>query len=236
MPKVLATADLHGNLPAIPDCDLLVIAGDICPDFFTHRPSRTMEKGEQRQKSWLNTEFREWLDELSARNIEVVGIAGNHDYVFEHHFLIPDDLPWTYLRDEGHTSRTGLKLWGTPWVPNLPNWAFYGSERALEIRCSIIPEDLDILISHGPPYGLGDMIGPFFGGPKPVGDIPLLKKLDRIRPTVVVCGHIHEAHGVYDYPFDPDSKPYTTVYNVAYVDETYAPVNPIVELTEFTYV
>lgn len=221
--KVLATADLHGNLPEIDDCDVLLIAGDICPDF----PSKAgkydlVDKGGQMQAYWLGTAFRGWLEALRERDIQVVGIAGNHDFVFEQSSLIPD-LPWTYLRDQGvrieHDGES-VNIWGTPWVPGLPRWAFYASSEALQARAESIPAGVDILMTHGPPYGVADVVGPKYGARENthVGDEALLDELQRIDPKAVVCGHIHEGFGIYEAT--PSLIP---VYNVSLVDEGYVP-------------
>src|SRR5579859_4020052 len=102
--KVVAMSDLHGYLPSsLPACDLLLLAGDVAP-VRDHSPLR--------QASWLNHEFRSWLKGVPARKIIV--IAGNHDLIFERQpGLVPRDLPWTYLQDEGITWE-GWKVWGTP--------------------------------------------------------------------------------------------------------------------------
>lgn len=147
--KVYAISDTHGQLPPIPqDADLILHGGDIAPDF---RPPKYnhwdfCDKSGEQQAAWLDTTFRTWLETAPC---EVVGIAGNHDFVFEHPELVPE-LPWTYLRDEEATA-AGLRVWGTPWVPGLPYWAFYASEQALMARAAIIPADLDVLLTHGPP-------------------------------------------------------------------------------------
>jgi len=86
--RVCAIADQHGFLPEIPACDILLVAGDVCP-VDDHRPDR--------QHHWLQGQFRQWLDGVEARAI--VGIAGNHDFVEDDDELMRS-LPWTYLRDE----------------------------------------------------------------------------------------------------------------------------------------
>lgn len=241
--RIFATSDLHGYLPEIPDCDVLIVAGDVCPDFHTmsfarygtDRNKPVLEKGEQQQRHWLDTEFRAWLEALQARGIVVVGIAGNHDFVFEHPFLIPEGLAWHYLKDAGITVCVGdedLRVYGTPWVPKLKRWAFYGSQEFLQARAEAIPSGIDILISHGPPFGLRDRVVPRFGDCH-VGDTALTNELDRIRPRVVVCGHIHEGYGV-DY-FETSDRSKITVVNAAHVTEDYEPINPPVELFELSY-
>ena len=98
--KIVALADLHGYLPsAIPACDLLLLAGDLTP-VQNHAPAF--------QAQWLDGPFRAWLQGQPARKI--IGVAGNHGFVFEQMpFLVPRDLPWTYLQDSG-TEWEGLKI------------------------------------------------------------------------------------------------------------------------------
>src|SRR5262249_28634493 len=105
--RIVAMSDLHGYLPEhVPACDLLLLAGDLGP-VTDHSPLTHAQ--------WLGREFRAWLERLPARKI--VGIAGNHDLVFERApHLVPRDLPWTYLQDSG-LEWEGLKIWGTPWQP-----------------------------------------------------------------------------------------------------------------------
>ena len=64
---VVAVSDLHGLLPPVPACDLLLLAGDLCP-LLDHRPAA--------QAHWLDTDFRRWLRGVHAR--QVVFVAGNH--------------------------------------------------------------------------------------------------------------------------------------------------------------
>jgi hypothetical protein len=228
---VYAASDLHGELPDFPaDADLIILAGDICPDF---RAPRDTPQYWSAQAHWLNTDFRKWL--LSRpRGSEVYGIWGNHDFVGEHRDFIPDNLPWKLLQDEAasltlwngrsdpeHT----IRVYGTPWVPGLPRWAFYASETQLRARSEkAIPPFLDILISHGPPHGAGDYIP---GGTEKqvskygnlhgihVGDVWLRDlTLGHDAPKNLICGHIHESRGVH-------VSGNTTVYNVAAVDELY---------------
>lgn len=206
--RVVATADLHGRLPEVPDCDLLLLAGDICPDHPTGLPN----KGGLYQSRWLDTEFRDWLEDLALRDIEVVAIWGNHDFVGERPHLVPS-LPWNLIQDEPFEFE-GLTIWGTPWVPGLPRWAFYASPGALRARAKAIPAGIDILMSHGPPYGTADFVAPRFGSIH-VGDIELKEELPRIRPAMFVCGHIHERFGTCV------TSTGIPVFNVAHMNENY---------------
>ena len=70
MTRVVTIADLHGNLPTdLPDGDVLVIAGDVCP---------IADHAIAFQERWLKGPFPEWLESLP--HDEVVWIAGNHDF------------------------------------------------------------------------------------------------------------------------------------------------------------
>jgi Icc-related predicted phosphoesterase len=223
--RVYAISDTHGQLPPIPqDADLILHAGDIAPDFGEFG-QRGIDKHGVAQAEWLDTTFRAWLETAPC---PVVSIAGNHDFVFEHIGLVPD-LPWTYLQDQ-ETTAAGLRIWGTPWVPGLPFWAFYGSDVALEARASIIPPGLDVLLSHGPPYRAADFIPGGTGkqvskyGNRDgmhVGDKALRERINEVQPRLTVCGHIHEARGYHYVPKGRGPGCGFTVVNVSAVDAHY---------------
>lgn len=212
--KILATSDFHGQLPAITEpCDLLLIGGDVCP-MESHQTDY--------QLKWLDTAFRAWLETVDAGAI--VGIAGNHDFVFE---KSPDavaelELPWSYLQDE-LTEIEGLRIYGTPWTPNRPSWAFHGG---MENRCGThfdhIPYDVDILLSHGPMHGYADKLQDYGY----VGCKAMAEGVWEIKPRSFVCGHIHEGHGHYRHP-----RVERGVFNVAYLDEYYRPAHEVIDVS-----
>lgn len=202
--KVCAIADQHGLLPEVPKCELLVIAGDVCP---VHDHNLDF------QYVWLQDNFRKWLEEVPARRI--VGIAGNHDFVFEAE-QYPKDLPWSYLCDSG-VEVNDAYVWGTPWTPNLPSWAFQmNDDVSAEAHFGHIPRHTDILLTHGPPYGRGDYVPPgrFSRDGEHVGYKALLPTLQDLTPCEVITGHIHEARGTWTYAG-------CSIRNVALVDDNY---------------
>jgi len=197
MTRIVAVADLHGNLPLdLPGGDVLVIAGDVCPLVDHDRPA---------QQRWLEGSFYPWLGELP--HPEVIWIAGNHDFVCEGPEWSPGGRGH-YLRDAG-IELGGLTIYGTPWVPNLPQWAFHASDQELAATASRIPQ-VDVLVSHGPPAGFGDRLT---SGDR-IGSVALGARLEVVPPRLCLFGHIHEDHGRWEHGE-------TTLANVAYVDELY---------------
>lgn len=187
--RIVAMSDMHGLLPdptELPKCDLLLIGGDICPTL-NHRINY--------QEAWLDAEFRRWLHLVPAD--AVVGVAGNHDFIFQLNPYRVPKLPWTYLQDSGLNYK-GLRIWGTPWTPTFGDWAFGLPDVnpqgvGLHVPYDQIPEGTDVVICHGPPFGFGDQT---ISGEN-VGSRTLLSRLDVVKPKLVVFGHIHEGQGVY---------------------------------------
>ena len=175
-----AISDLHGYRPALTGGDLLIIAGDL-----TAR-DEYVEYGV----------FFEWLESLDYKRKII--IAGNHDNKLNDDIDLDfPDLGIEYLQDSG-TEFEGLKIWGTPhslWFNGInPNCkAFTGRERQMRKWYEKIPEGLDILISHGPPYGILDKN---YEG-KNCGCISLMNCIEMIMPEMVLFGHIHENGGQY---------------------------------------
>jgi Icc-related predicted phosphoesterase len=202
--KMQIITDMHGCLCNIPECDLLILGGDICPD------SHSLL-----QAKWLDVAFRDWLDQVPAK--QVVGVAGNHDLIFERSpHLVPPGLRWNYLEGSGFEFE-GFKIWGLPWI--MPIWgAFQKDEGDLKKKYAQIPENIDIVISHGPPFGIGDYARSRSGeGGENCGSVEFLSRLYQVKPQLVVFGHIHEGRGLYE-------KEGIIFINAAMMDAHYSPV------------
>src|SRR5687767_9595269 len=145
--RIIALADQHGFLPDVPPCDLLLIAGDICPV-----RNHTLAA----QRNFLDGELRRWLETVPARH--VVATWGNHDLIAERApELIPPKLRWHMLVDDSVTI-DGLRVYGSPWQLEFCDWAFNLTEPQLAMKWAMIPRDADVLVLHGPPHGYGDLI------------------------------------------------------------------------------
>ncbi|XP_050708901.1 metallophosphoesterase domain-containing protein 1-like isoform X2 [Eriocheir sinensis] len=121
-----------------------------------------------------------------------------------------------YLQDQALTL-CGIKLYGTPWQPEFCNWAFNvpRGKQCLE-KWDAIPEDTDILITHTPPVGHGDLC---CTGVR-AGCVELLNTVQtRVKPKYHLFGHIHEGYGV-----TSDGK--IIFINASTCNINYVPINP----------
>jgi Icc-related predicted phosphoesterase len=203
--KVAAISDLHGYLPDVPACDVLLVAGDVCP---------VEDHDLDFQRRWLEGRFAEWLGGLDAGAI--VGIAGNHDFVAETDPGLLRRLPWTYLSDET-VEVDGLRIHGSPWTVTFMQWAFMKDEDELVATWARIPDDADVLITHGPPFGYGDLAVHGLH----VGSGTLAARLGDLEHLKLhAFGHIHESGG------SRDTIGAATLANVSYVDFDYRPAHP----------
>ena len=138
------------------------------------------------------TQFLEWFSDTDFKH--KIFIAGNHDFGFEQQTDITQeykDMGVTYLFDNDVTIY-GIKFYGSPWQPEFHNWAFNLSRgEELAEKWDKIPNDVDILITHGPAYGILDY-APIGGH---VGCEELYRKIVEVKPKIHVCGHIHDGYG-----------------------------------------
>lgn len=209
--KIIAASDLHGTLPTIPPCDLLLLGGDLCP---------VSDHSIEHQAEWLDSTFRRWLEQVPARAI--IGVAGNHDFIFQQApDLVPADLTWIYLQDSG-TIWEGLRIWGTPWQPWFFDWAFNLYEDDLGAKWDLIPEGTDILVLHGPPFEHGDGVPQRDGSIRRTGSPSLLQRIRDLQPRLAIFGHIHEGRGQWQVGR-------SVLANVSILDEHYAHVHPLWE-------
>ena len=88
--------------------------------------------------------------------------------------------------------RTAFRVFGSPYSPANGVWAFsYSPEKASEIWNGSIPLDTDVVIVHTPPKYHCDESKDH----RAAGCEYLRQKLWRVRPSLVVCGHVHEGRG-----------------------------------------
>jgi Icc-related predicted phosphoesterase len=209
--KITSISDIHGHLPSdLPEGDILIIAGDICPITNHDVPY---------QAKWLNEFFNPWLDKLPYDNDKIICIAGNHDFVFED---FPDsiNLNCVYLNKSSVTI-DDLKIYGYPNVPILKNWAFYSPPHELREITNNIPFDTNILITHGPAFGTLDIVERRYDNlgcenlQNRIEDLPYLQ--------LHVCGHIHSGHGIVE-------KRGVIYVNASYLNEQYQPDYDIISV------
>jgi Icc-related predicted phosphoesterase len=158
-------------------------------------------------------QFTEWFSNLPYTY--KIFIAGNHDFGFENirksnevGIEIPHGV--IYLQDE-MVEIDGIKIYGSPWQPEFYDWAFNvpRGEKIAE-KWKLIPGDADIVITHGPVFGvLDDTIQ----GVR-VGCEDLLDRIMDVKPKIHACGHIHYGYGVRDLND-------TTFVNAANLGEKY---------------
>ena len=216
--RITVISDTHtrqGLIPMedLPGGDLLIHAGDI------------MNSGYNRNDIW---DFLHWYHSIPGYDAKVF-IAGNHDRMFENH---PEDVEeWLnkfgdidYLQDEqvtlyfdgpnGEHPEDNIRIYGSPWQPEFYSWAFNLPKGSIEIagKWEAIPDNTDILITHGPAFGTLDTVA---GRPwDSLGCELLAERIERLRPKIHVCGHIHSGYG---YEF----KDGTHFFNASVLDERY---------------
>jgi Icc-related predicted phosphoesterase len=141
-------------------------------------------------------EILDFLAWFSEQNYTYkIFIAGNHDFFFEKEKkeLINKCIPKNviYLNDSGCIIE-GVKIWGSPIQPWFYDWAF-NRNRGSEIKqhWNKIPTDTEILITHGPPYRILDLTK----RGEEVGCEDLLNRLNQVKPSLHIFGHIHEGYG-----------------------------------------
>jgi Icc-related predicted phosphoesterase len=216
-------SDLHGHYPKLDGGDLLIVAGDL---------TATDTKDELLY-------FHQWI---SAQNYKKsIIIAGNHDntcikgYPFYNRPFAVEGcvMPYNdieYLCDSG-TEFEGLKIWGSPWTRNFvgmnPHCKAFSldTEEELAEKWALIPDDVDILITHSPPYGILDSVRnnpnsiPDSAGSRSLMDWMATKWKVLEGVKINVFGHIHEHGG------KRGSLNMVQFINASHVNERYQPVN-----------
>lgn len=183
------THSKHGLLKNLPKADIIIHSGD---SSFAGSDSEVLD-------------FMNWFCDLDYPH--KIFVAGNHDDCLYDGQIegLPDNF--YYLCHSG-IDIEGVRFWGVP--------LFLGDAlkegRIMQIMAQI-PENTDVLISHGPPYGILDFDDNINYGCK-----YLLKAVERVKPRYHLFGHIHANYGIRKIG-------QTTFVNSAIMNEMYEFVN-----------
>ncbi len=169
------------------------------------------------QAQWLEKKWLPWMG-----NRRFMATLGNHDFVSKY------EVPRGFYFDQLVAVVGGITVWLSPWSNTFGGWAWMKSPDELAGHYNNIPRGTDIIVSHQPPYMLGDevparyLVGNRADEDAHVGSKELLHAIDTVKPKYVICGHIHNGRGVYVHGG-------TTILNVAVVNEQYQRVYEPVE-------
>ncbi len=205
-------SDLHGYKPRLDGGGLLIVAGDLTA----------------RDKVDEYLEFNKWLSE--QKYDRKIVIAGNHDGLIEKGINVQTLHNSSNLINPILANRTvflcdslyvfnNMKIWGSPWTPTFLDWHFM-KDRGEPIKqmWDLIPDDTEILITHGPPFGIQDQVK---SPEKFAGCEELRNALNRLKKLKLhVFGHVHEGYGkvivngvihvnasIMDEDYNPINKP-----------------------------
>ena len=174
------THTYHGLLKVPEDIDMVIHSGDATNPRDPYASEQEM----------LN--FISWFGSLPIKH--KVFVAGNHDLCIERNLVTKIDFMKNgivYLEND-YTEVEGLKIWGSPFTPTFgQGWAFNKKRSALHDIWKEIPDDVDIVVVHGPPKGILDLAYHQLNCIEFCGDEALRKRMYLLNPKLCLFGHIH---------------------------------------------
>lgn len=167
------THERHGEIQ-VPAGDVLIHCGDLT--IFSKSTAAIRD-------------FNDWLG--ARPHPRKIVVPGNHDFAFEKQGgrdLITEAV---VLINEGFEV-DGLRIWGSPVTPMRGGAFGISAEQERTKIFARIPDDTDILITHGPPFGLLDQS---VNSGEHIGCRQLLGAVRRVKPRIHAFGHVHGAYG-----------------------------------------
>jgi len=181
--KIWHVSDTHGiheKLIIPPGIDAVFHTGDSC------------NKMDPNSNFIEFQNFLNWFSKLPIKH--KVYVPGNHDTCLQS-LVSPQyvqNLGVNLLVNDSIVIN-GLKIWGSPYMPRWGKWPFMVNRGNLYDQVwKHMPEDIDILLTHTPPYGYLDLtyhVGS--QGWENVGCQELARRAQEVKPKLHCFGHIH---------------------------------------------
>jgi len=185
--KAVCFSDTHHNplKLELPEADFGFFAGDCCG------------RGDEKQ-------YRQFIDWYAEQPVKYkIFVPGNHDKFTEKrpdHAISIAKAHGIHVLINDFIVIDGIKIYGTPIQPFFMDWAWNVVKQEDRAKVySQIPPDVDVLITHCPPYGVLDNTPPTawnnYSTEEHVGCYALLEQVMKVKPKYHVFGHIHHSHG-----------------------------------------
>lgn len=187
--KILHLSDthsFHGLLPMsrFEGIDVVIHSGD-CSNYKDHYKNKVEVE-----------DFIYWYSKVPVA-IKIY-VAGNHDTSIDKRLISREnftDNGIIYLENEGITI-DGINFWGSPYTPSFNDWAFMKARHKLHSVWENIPDDTDVLITHGPPKGILDLSTDAKHNLEMCGCSALRKRVEKMNLKAMCFGHIHNSEGI----------------------------------------
>lgn len=220
--KILALGDTHNKhsdltqhiqqmLQSDPDIAMIIHTGDV-----TDNQDPFSNRQQFRQ-------FAEWFCKFEVPY--KILVPGNHDVSVPTYPYLCSEFPVMQVLIHRSLVIDGINFFGSPFTPTYPTWAYHVDRNTSHLYWSQVPDNVDVLITHGPAHGIGDKtsMGVPKGEIKSLGDAHLLTRIKQIEPKYHIFGHFHDStdqifiknYGAYQIP---ELK--TKFYNVSMLDTT----------------
>ena len=174
----------HGQLQVPEEIDVVVHSGDASNYLDPYRNE---------------SELRAFIDWFATLPIPTkVFVPGNHDTSLEKG-LITRDLVESrkinlLINEEKEIG--GLRFWGSPFTPRYGSWSYMKDRGTINRIWEHIPEGIDVLITHGPPYGVLDATYNHHNKVELVGCSALAKRVTKVEPRFMLFGHVHSTKDI----------------------------------------
>jgi Icc-related predicted phosphoesterase len=178
------THGLHGQLQVPVGVDVVVHSGDASNYLDPYRNE---------------SELRAFIDWFATLPIPVkVFVPGNHDTSLDKGLITRDLIEHRgiHLLINEELTIEGLRFWGSPFSPRYGNWSYMKDRGTINRLWDQIPDGLDVLITHGPPYGVLDATYNHQNKVELVGCSALRKRVAKVPPRFMLFGHVHSTDDI----------------------------------------
>jgi Icc-related predicted phosphoesterase len=212
--KLIAISDTHGKhkqIDRIPDGDVIIHAGDITNQGEIHvldNFSEWFAALPHAHKIFISGNHDRCLDRDNDQKREILKMFAERGLIYLENSGV--EIDGVYFHGNAHTP-----IWHSQWAFNLPR-----DSDELKAQWDMIPKNTNVLITHGPPYGILDRAQRGVFDYENTGCNLLSQRIRRLPNLKAhIFGHIHSDSGT----AEEDGVFYV---NAAICNDMHNPKNP----------